>query len=235
MSSRVLEEMTTELRRVGGSPAAMLALVQSIADPERMRSLVDLVLTDDQAAEGIAEASLQHANGFQKIVLAGGGPQIRLHIWQPRTPDQAAVLENAHNHRWAFATAILVGCYTASTFAPIPGNSYSWQRYAPGHSKLDYSLSDLGTSDLDTLGVARFDKGSSYWIHPSVVHRVSLSEPSVLTATVLVVGEYSAPTTDVFIPKRTATPSVGQRPHLPLSMKDIRDSLSSLSDHLLLM
>ena len=232
LMSSPLDDILPALTQTSGDPRQMLALVGRLSEPESMRSLIDLTLSDDERAAKIAAASLRHANGFQKIVLTdGAGPQLRLHIWSPRASDEPNLLENAHNHRWGFATTVLVGAYTVTTFSPTPGDAYLWHRYEPARSKLDYTLTEQGAADLVVLGVATFHGGSSYWTHPSVVHRVS-ADPDAFTATLLAVAEASSSNTDVFFPRGRSGGVVGQKRHEHISAADLRASLESLGRYL---
>jgi hypothetical protein len=230
MNADLRIETLRRLARIGGDKSTMLAFVVELSRSGKLQELVSGIVSAPEMLAAVAASSVRHANGFDKIALTGGGgPQLRIHIWHPATKSSRPI-ENAHSHRWGFATAILIGSYTASTFAVEPGDSYTRHTYFPATRVADYEMKNTGTADLFLTSISTLHKGSAYWIDSSIVHRVSVPEPDGLTATVVAVEEPRLRTTDVFVPRYSNTAVVGAAPHRRISGSHLRESLEMLLD-----
>jgi hypothetical protein len=213
--------MVGRLREFRDTGALSSALLKIVASPS------------DLAQVGVR--SLQHANGFSKLVLAEGNRrQVRLHIWDNENlPGHARPLENAHNHRWPFATLLLAGAYTATTFQPSEGDAYAWHKYAPSKTPVAYELDLAGTCDLVPVNQTTLVAGSSYWVDPTVVHRVTITPDVPLTATLVLVGRHASATTDVFVPRELGeATAVGATPHRPMDPSEVANNLRRIATEL---
>src|ERR1700722_3657503 len=113
MINGVLASALTELDHHGSDEASMLTAVTSLSRPETLSSIIHTLLARPQQLTSELPTAINHANGFLKLVLATDGhSQIRLHLWPTSKPTRPPIIENAHNHRWSFATLILHGSYT---------------------------------------------------------------------------------------------------------------------------
>ena len=69
--------------------------------------IINLTLTCQNRIEAITQKSIEHDNGFVKLVLqerTADGLGCRIHFWKPGTFDS-----NIHSHRWNMASLILAG------------------------------------------------------------------------------------------------------------------------------
>jgi len=94
----------------------------AFADKRIVASLVDSILSDDQALRSIAARSYPHPIGFDKLVLhhdRDSGWKLRLHIyWRG---NSRAEMERLHLHRFEMASAIISGeltnhCWAVTSF-----------------------------------------------------------------------------------------------------------------------
>lgn len=232
MIKGVVARALTELDRGAFNEASMLTAVSRLSTPETLSSIIQTLLARPQQLASELPTAIAHANGFIKLVLATDGhSQIRLHLWPNSKPARPQIVENAHNHRWSFATKILHGSYTETTYAIKSGNDYA--RYSYSHEKdvIDYQLSPVEVCGLDTMGIATYTRDSTHWINPEVVHRVSPTDPRQFTATFLIVAPAKRQSTDVFVSQGSGN-AVGYTRHRPLTNEEIADHLVILADTL---
>jgi hypothetical protein len=230
MGRGLLAKVLDELGDSRPSPEWMLDVVDRLSNRDALVEILLDTVGDTRKLAAVAASSVRHANGFQKIVLAARGSQIRLHIWEPRVDVETCTLENAHNHRWCFATTILVGSYRATTFMPVDGESHTRYVYTPSRDPQDYHMTRMGLTDLVQTSVANYAAGSRYWVHPTLVHRVSPVVVAGMTASLLIIGPSSRASADVFAPRVSTTRPVGNDRHTPLSQGDVVRSLTNLAD-----
>lgn len=96
-----------------GNRAVLLQQTQKFSNKKLLTELITSSM--NQSLETIVEKSFLHPNGFDKLVLVSGNHfNIRLHNFHPPQVMQPA--ETVHNHKWEFASSVLSGGYTASTF-----------------------------------------------------------------------------------------------------------------------
>lgn len=226
----VLVDALADIRRAGGDPSRMLDVVRRLSQPAAIEGIISTLLSDQACLSQVASSSVRHANGFDKIVLAKAeeGPQLRFHIWEPPSASVPRSIENAHNHRWCFATSVLVGGYTATTFAPRDGDEYRRRTYTPTDVPRGYVMSGEESTGLEPASITTYRAGSAYWISHSTVHRVSPADPASVTATLLAVGRRLTPITSVFVPRDPTIPAVGGRPHQKITPDELHLSLEAL-------
>lgn len=152
------------------------------------RHLIDAMCAD----------SYIHPNGFYKISFprSHDSPvRVRLHVW---LGDEFANQEpDAHNHKWSFASKVLIGKVTHDLLhvTPGPGNyhHYEYKRVGRGHR---YTRS--GTVELQLRRVEAAPKGIIYSMDSRTVHRVRPDE-SGCTATLVVELAPARTRTDIFV------------------------------------
>ncbi len=224
-----------ELGRTDHGSVAMLEFLDRVAVSETLLAIVAEILADGQQISEIAGRSVRHANGFEKLVLiAAHSAQIRLHIWWPAEPGQERPIENAHNHRWSFATTLLAGAYHATAFEHQDGDGhFRFQYHKQGiDAASEYDLLHVGTASLVPTSVTQYVAGSSYWLDSRVVHRVSPVEHDKLTVTLVITSPPHRDNTDVFVPRETSLQVVGDTRHEPLTPADVTASLERIRAHL---
>ena len=139
-----------------------------------------------------------HPNGFFKISFPRSNDsaiRVRLHVWLgDAVVDQEP---DAHNHKWSFASKVLIGKVTHDVLhvRPGPGNyhHYKYTRVAHGHQ---YAHS--GTAELQLRRVEAAPEGIIYSMDSRTVHRVRPDE-SGCTATLVVELAPARSRTDVFV------------------------------------
>lgn len=101
-----------------GDVESLRMFTAAFADKRLVASLVDSILSDDEALRAIAARSYPHPIGFDKLVLhhdVQSGWKLRLHIyWRG---NQRAEMERLHLHRFEMASAIISGELTNHTWA----------------------------------------------------------------------------------------------------------------------
>jgi hypothetical protein len=91
-----------------GDQEALLEAISKLSGREQLAALLESLLVDRQALAAAAQRSYTHPLGFDKFVLATSAAleyQLSLHVW----PERQERVEDVHNHRFAFASAVLDG------------------------------------------------------------------------------------------------------------------------------
>ncbi len=116
------EEIDAFFDRQGNITVDNYLELQSILNRERLCEVLGQIMTDDEAADRIAERSYVHSQGFSKIILIDGKSEgnngtggkdykHRLHLWRRRKAraDGAPIVEMKHAHKWGFVSYLPVG------------------------------------------------------------------------------------------------------------------------------
>jgi hypothetical protein len=142
-------------------------------------------LGNDALLVEIAARSYHHNNGFDKIVLADHLQwKLRLHIWWPG-PDRFCFLEGPHDHRWAFASKMLLGEYRSTIFKVVdekhPGSQpFLYFKYsslqrgtaAEQADKAKFEVSPPTTRHLLTTEDIVYAQGQSFVFPVNIIHRI---------------------------------------------------------------
>ncbi|MEW2528367.1 hypothetical protein [Streptomyces sp. NPDC047071] len=127
-----------------------------------------------------------HPNGFVKLPLArtaGGDARLFLHVWQRDSVDA-----DAHDHRWAFASAVLRGelSHTSMDVTVTPGSTgrggggggdgdladaFAVARYQPQVGKHYFDVSRREKAVVDRRRTHVFSAGRRYGMEASAFHR----------------------------------------------------------------
>jgi hypothetical protein len=187
----------------------------------RARLMVDESLTRS-ALERIAGTSYMHPNGFRKIVLstAEDGAKLRVHHWPANRPAEAS---NVHNHRWPFASAVVIGSLR-STLVVVADGRDAVQRFVfePNEPGKNNTMSPAGVATLAVSHIAEFGAKSSYVVNAIQLHRIQ-ARPG--TVSLMLSGPAQRSYTDVF--RSAASPTQTRRQTL-LSIPQVRESLELL-------
>lgn len=179
----------------------LLDAIDRIGDTQKLVHLIDAILNDDDHIARCASLSYEHSNGFDKIVLVSSESnayKLRLHVWWT---DIEPITENAHNHRWNFATKIVLGGYAFEEFeATSTDGDYFEYRYFSPEGKDTYPMEFIGKRDLFTVRKGFLVAGTSYALHHEVIHRIT-NERKTVTASLLCQGAVDKSSTRVFAPK----------------------------------
>jgi hypothetical protein len=197
---------------------ALLASGEAAATIER-------VLQDPTGLAEVASHSYAHPNGFRKLVLAtpADGTKLRVHHWPQGDPAPS----NVHNHRWAFASAIVVGRVDSALFEIAePGDPVEQYRFEPSQAGGRYKLIPAGAAPIRVSSVAQLGPGSTYALDADQLHQVR-ADPRTLS--LVLSGPPERDHSDVFRPASLA-PQPRDLPLLPAA--DIRESLELLAAEL---
>ncbi|MFB4306389.1 hypothetical protein [Actinomadura sp. GTD37] len=188
------DELSARLAESLGPPAArtgdrLHATLLPFTAPVAARDLLCGTLRDERWLDAVQAGSYRHPNGFDKIVLmASSGYQLRLHVWRENAPEGA--VENIHNHRWDFSSAVVLGGYRFQEFTPAPaGRTFHAYRYASERGAAAYSLEALGRRSLARSFDVHLSTGTSYTLTADVLHRVS-NPPGRLTMSLVLQGPH---------------------------------------------
>jgi hypothetical protein len=191
------------------TPAALRCVVDELLAPGAIGALVERILRRPDESINLATSSYDHPNGFEKLVLheAPSGQKVALHVWWPATKGTTED-SNLHDHRWHFATAVLVGGYRFVEYV---------ERSTPHHdAELVYkhsyeSPAQDGRYRLELLGQCRvarssqrkLGRGDVYVLRCDVIHRISPS-PTEPTITLFVQGAPVQQRTRIYSPTARA-------------------------------
>lgn len=182
--------------------------VANLDGQEFIRKIHKELKENPEAAAELATRSAKHPNGFDTINLVGDFPKttadgiasgplppyrVRLHIWWP---DEAAVVEDIHNHGWDFSSEVVSGALRFTTYR----ETYNGDPHF--HYRIRRS-SQFDPSDVREVRLSRgldvtMNAGTKYSFDYRELHRVSPAEQSVPTATLVWIGGYREPGSDIF-------------------------------------
>ena len=153
----------------------------------RLLPLLQALLADADSLQTVATRSYVHGNGFVKVVLLDEhGYKLRLHIWFAGS----ACEENIHDHRWSFASHVLVGTLNSEIWVDdVQGQVLPEFRYAAATANSAAGKQAVGHCRLSLQQHCQYGAGSSYVMPKLVLHRI-INPGQHLVATVMV----SAPT-----------------------------------------
>jgi hypothetical protein len=157
--------------------------------------LVQAVLDDDELLRRAAYASYEHANGFDKLVLASSpaGHSIKLDVWWAHLPRG---LEDVHNHRCSFSSHLLLGELSMEHWEFRGGGTpmdYLHIEVAGGRTD---RLEHKGQRRVERLFDIRATAGASYSLHHAQLHRV-VAAPARPTATLVFQDRAATPGSEV--------------------------------------
>ena len=187
----------------------------------RARLLVDELLTQS-SLERIARASYMHPNGFRKLVLSTfeDGARLRVHHWPADGPAEAS---NVHNHRWPFASTVVVGSLRSTLLTFAEGRD-AMQRFVfePNGPGQEHTMSLVGVATLAVSHLSELGPGSSYVIDARQLHQIR-ARPG--TVSLMLSGPPQRDRTDVF---RSPGSAAQTRRQPLLSVSQVRESLELL-------
>jgi hypothetical protein len=170
--------------------------LREIAEPQAITAMLDEFVTEVSASIHENSESYIHDNGYDKIVLFQDETtkmKMRLHIWHPLlVPGIRRMRQNVHNHRWDFASIVLLGCIDQATYRfskeGEAGEEFFHYRYYARGSKEHYDLEELGKAHLVSLGSERLRAGELYCVKNEVLHRVDIPD-DLAVATLVITHE----------------------------------------------
>lgn len=132
MVRRLEQDVGAHHRGIDGSQVEEIEELQRILERATLGDLLVLIrdtLNDRDKLQNAAAHGYRHANGFVKLtLLRTDACALRLHVWEP----EMSRAENPHNHRWGFASRVVVGAVAESRFEISPegdsANEYGYIR-----------------------------------------------------------------------------------------------------------
>lgn len=141
-----------------------------------LRALIKEVASSPTLKREAAVGSYQHPNGFQKLLLLRSKREAKLllHSWSEASLDRAVAADHAHNHRWPFATLVLMGAYRFECFHAVPqatGDHHHYRYRSPGDESA-FELELVGRANLAPALSFELGPGAACWSDSSTIHRV---------------------------------------------------------------
>lgn len=206
-----------------GEPYVLPSILSALSEAGNLQALLQLLLGDEEALNAIQQHSYYHHNGFRKLVLLQNAAfKLRLHLWEARNE---AHHENIHDHRWNFASRLLVGCFQTVIWAEDPTGPETRLdcTYTPARDG-KYVVRENGRVKLRQLATHTLRAGDLYYMPASTLHQVTdpgqgHTRSLMLTATPVLAGcklyaEHSIPEKD--------------KDNVPFTREEIRDELRAL-------
>jgi hypothetical protein len=175
--------ITGELRGAPDALASAHALVAALAAEDHLNRILTSLLSEPELIAAAAGASYAHDNGFDKILLASTrtGWKLRLNVWWP---DRGEHTENIHDHRWDFASAVLVGRCRADYFQPADDGTVLHGYLYTRRGDSSYGHEYVGVRRVTRVLSGWMGAGDSYLLHRSLMHRI-VTDRRRMAATVM--------------------------------------------------
>ncbi len=156
---------------------------------QETKRLVETALNSTSFLNEIRNRSVEHENGFLKIVLKERSERsygCRLHKWKSGYSDS-----DIHNHRWNMSSLILNGLIYADNYEPdIIGEPYNTFQFTPQDNSKGVMLYS-GISYLRKSESIEYSKGQSYSVKVGSIHKISKIGNSGAITTMFSWGEHS--------------------------------------------
>ncbi len=191
------------LRPDPGQERRLLAAVSVLSEKPQLAVLLRSLLADRRSTAAVAAHSFTHPLGFDKLALAMSPSfdyHLRLHVWWPGEQES---VEDVHNHRFAFASAVLDGVLDMQTFEraddglPVQEYESTWSR-AVGISTFRH----VGNAVLGCTLTSRMPAGTVYCMSARALHRITAARGGI-SATLFLQGPIMRPWTAIFSDQAT--------------------------------
>lgn len=136
----------------------------------QLMGVLQQLLADEKALAEVAKRSYIHGNGFVKVVLLNeSGFKLRLHIWFAG----CACEENIHDHRWSFASHVLLGQLKIEIWQDAQeGVSLPEYRYVAANAEQASCKQSVGMTRVRLQQQCVYGAGESYVMSKQVLHRI---------------------------------------------------------------
>jgi hypothetical protein len=170
-------------------PFTLTNSVIQFNDKELFDMLITYILNEPSLLSEVLKQSYRHHNGFHKIVLNKGALfKLRLHIFTS-IPAIDIPMENIHNHRWNFASQVIMGKLKMEIFQKSSDGQHLFfdHNYRPANGEIKYQVELLGLSRLQLIEERVFKAGESYYMNCEELHRI-VNYPNEKVVTVVMTG-----------------------------------------------
>lgn len=190
------------------SAAEAISFVNRYCQPEAIGDIVRSVCADENLMASCGRRATEHPLGFDKYVLYSvGSYALRLHIWWP---GQERVREHIHNHRFSFASAVILGGMNVESYRPSSDGA-TYVRYQETRDiGRFYAYQPRGQLGVGLSALHSLGPGSSYYLGANEYHRVQAPDQG-LSATLFVGLSHDRSTTDILVNVDQRPPTVGAR------------------------
>ncbi len=154
----------------------MLSLINRvISRPEVISRMVRSIINNDTLWGNALTNSYRHENGFHKIVLMEGEYfKLRLHHFGTTAKIP---MENIHDHRWPFSSAILSGELKMDLFQRSDILSATEEVihyiYKSDKSTDKYETVKIGNTHLEKIDTRIYYPGDTYLMRTDELHRIT--------------------------------------------------------------
>jgi hypothetical protein len=214
----------------GTESLPMEATARMLAGAEDdIRDYLATIAASRSRIDSVANNSYWHTNGFAKMVLhesVNGTYRVRLHAWlEPGAVSER--MPNVHNHRWDFASVVIVGLGMGIREFSIAraGTQYHAFEYARGETGA--SIEPIGTAWLMQTSERTIEKGMSYVCRTADLH-VTSPLPGARTFTMIVQGRARLRAATIY--SLTKCPSQTSEADGALTRSEVRDMLTMAVD-----
>lgn len=168
--------------------------------------MIESVCASDESLARCARGSVAHPLGFDKFtLLSTPSYQLKLHVWWPDASSRP--VEDIHNHRFDFASAVVVGFLQSEVFrmaptgAPVVRYSETNDVDQGRYGFVEDGFAHIGLSQRHSIGPR-----SVYFTTADVLHRVFTPARDVTATLFLKLSPVRCETTvlvDPALPKRS--------------------------------
>lgn len=223
----VIDSLHDDLGRAllqAGTQKAALETTSWLGRSRLLTKLLGSLHENPAAAAACARESYQHPLGFFKLMLINAAPlfELRAHVWWP---DSTPGVDHIHNHRFAFASAIVRGSYDMQTFRVDRAGTPVMEYREMVSAESGWRLQAVGPAWLRVLTSATVAEGTGYALTPGVLHRIRVPTGSPCVSLLLRTTMAGA-TTRVFASPGDEVPR--RIPLKALSGDDYRRQLAAL-------
>lgn len=130
--------------------------------------------------DACSRTSVRHPLGFDKFVLgAFRNYDLRLHVWWPKSGPP---LEDIHDHRFDFASTVLVGELHLYSYQTGSRDGEALARYSEERSRdgKRYVFRRRGQTRVDLQSTSVLSPGSCYYMRAETLHRVACTTHNVV-------------------------------------------------------
>lgn len=177
-----LDEEIEQLSRRSptGLAEGVIRLLQSPSSARGIQELMRDLCGDEALLAECARRSTAHPLGFDKVILLDRRDyQLQMHVWWPTRDSRPH--EDIHDHRFDFASTVLLGRLLAETF-DVGGDGASMARYtqrsSTSHGDYQFRHEDYVPTRLVHAGV--LPAGSAYFLDSHMLHRVVVDEKDLV-------------------------------------------------------
>lgn len=152
--------------------ASLLEAFSALAQPRHIAEVLSSMAGDAAVIDAGAARSFRHPLGFNKITLIDALPSfmLRMHVWWPTTEVLA---DHIHNHRFGFATSVLVGAYDMELFQRADTGQPMTEYQEAVTDQRGWQLTKIGLAHLQLLATLRLEQGATYALPADALHRVT--------------------------------------------------------------